>query len=123
VKGSDIEAGVAPAEVHDLKAVDLSSLGENVHATEQTISDESTITPIQASQPEQPVLQTEKQHEQHSPRLDVRDPATWRPSLEDLFSTRLIQLRKQDVTTIALEGAATGAALTALIATLIFRSS
>lgn len=55
--------------------------------------------------------------------VSIRDPNTWRPAVEDLFSPRLVQLRKQDVTTIALEGAATGAAIAAIIATLILRQS
>lgn len=122
-EGLESKYGVAPAEVDDIKTVDALIVDEGTEAAPEALMKESTVAPAQASHPEQPTTQTEIQHEQHPPRLDIRDPATWRLSLEDLFSSRLIQLRKQDVTTIALEGAATGAALTALIATLIFRSS
>ncbi|CZT45437.1 related to mitochondrion biogenesis protein (She9) [Rhynchosporium secalis] len=44
-------------------------------------------------------------------------------TFEDLFSNRLIQMRKQDVTLIALEGAATGAAVVIITAKFLFRSS
>lgn len=54
--------------------------------------------------------------------LDIKNPETWRPAAEDLFSKRPVQMRKQDVTMVALEGAATGVVLTAIIATL-FRLS
>jgi sensitive to high expression protein 9, mitochondrial len=40
-----------------------------------------------------------------------------------LFSERIIEMRKQDVTIIALEGAATGAAIVTIIATLLLRPS
>lgn len=61
--------------------------------------------------------------EMHIPRalLQLRKPETWAAAVQDLFSERLIQMRKQDVTIIALEGAATGATIAAIIATLIFR--
>ena len=61
----------------------------------------------------------------HVPGLlpQLRKPETWTPAFKDLFSQRIITLRKQDVTVIALEGAATGAALVTIIATLIFRHS
>lgn len=54
--------------------------------------------------------------------LDIKKPETWRPAAEDLFSKRPVQMRKQDVTIVALEGAATGVVLTAIIAT-FFRLS
>lgn len=61
--------------------------------------------------------------EMHIPRalLQLRKPETWAAAVQDLFSERLVQMRKQDVTIIALEGAATGATIVAIIATLIFR--
>jgi len=57
------------------------------------------------------------------PILDLRDPHTWLAVIQDLFSGRVISLRKQDLTVVALEGAATGAALVTIIATLILRRS
>ncbi|KUJ16139.1 uncharacterized protein LY89DRAFT_75528 [Mollisia scopiformis] len=46
---------------------------------------------------------------------------TWTAAFQDLFSDKLVEMRKQDITMIALEGAATGAALVTIIATIIFR--
>lgn len=57
------------------------------------------------------------------PRLNIRDPKTWTPVFQDLFSHRRISIRKQDVTLAAIEGAATGAAIVTIIATLIIRQS
>lgn len=45
-------------------------------------------------------------------------PESWKAGVQDLFSPRQIQMRKQDVTIIALEGAATGAVI-AIIATFL----
>ena len=45
----------------------------------------------------------------------------WKAALLDLFSERLISMRKQDVAVVALEGAATGAAIGGIIATIILR--
>ncbi|EPE37101.1 hypothetical protein GLAREA_09264 [Glarea lozoyensis ATCC 20868] len=56
----------------------------------------------------------------------LKDPETWKTAAntckeaaEDLFSERKISLPKKDVTIIALEGAATGAVIVAIIATLL----
>ncbi|KAE8447711.1 hypothetical protein EG329_010518 [Mollisiaceae sp. DMI_Dod_QoI] len=46
---------------------------------------------------------------------------TWTAAIQDLFSNRIVEMRKQDITMIALEGAATGAAIVTIIATIIFR--
>jgi len=43
--------------------------------------------------------------------------------VQDLFSERVTQMRKKDVTIIALEGAATGAAIVTVIATLLLRQT
>lgn len=50
-------------------------------------------------------------------------PETWKAVAKDLFSERLIYMRKQDVTLIALEGAATGAVVVTIIASLLLRHS
>jgi sensitive to high expression protein 9 len=50
-------------------------------------------------------------------------PETWKAALQDLFSDRVISKRKQDITLIALEGAATGAAIATILVTLILRHS
>ncbi|KAF4636289.1 hypothetical protein G7Y89_g1811 [Cudoniella acicularis] len=59
--------------------------------------------------------------EMHVPAasLDFRKPETWQAALQDLFSERVVQVRKQDITFIALEGAATGAAIVAILAALL----
>ncbi|TVY88432.1 Sensitive to high expression protein-like protein, mitochondrial [Lachnellula willkommii] len=68
--------------------------------------------------------------EMHFPTalMKLRKPETWSAAgsaavaaVQDLFSERLVQMPKQDVTIIALEGAATGATIVAIIASLIFR--
>lgn len=45
----------------------------------------------------------------------------WTAAFQDLFSHRTVELRRRDITMIALEGAATGAAIVTIIATIIFR--
>ena len=50
--------------------------------------------------------------------MKLRQPETWKAGVQDLFSPRVVQMRKQDVTIIALEGAATGAII-AIIATFL----
>lgn len=59
--------------------------------------------------------------EMHVPTvlMKLRRPETWTAAVQDLFSERLVQMKKQDVTIVALEGAATGAAIVAIIATLL----
>lgn len=60
--------------------------------------------------------------EMHIPGpLLLREPETWKAVFQDLFSHRVISKRMQDITLIALEGAATGAAIATIIATLMFR--
>jgi sensitive to high expression protein 9 len=62
--------------------------------------------------------------EMHLPRaLLLGKPETWKAAVQDLFSHRVISKRKQDITFIALEGAATGAAIATIIATLLLRQS
>ena len=45
--------------------------------------------------------------------------ASWKAAVQDLFSERVMELKKKDVTIIALEGVATGAAIVTIIATLL----
>jgi sensitive to high expression protein 9 len=63
--------------------------------------------------------------EMHVPTelMKLRRPATWAAVVQDLFSDRVTEMRKKDVTIIALEGAATGAAVVTVIATLLLRHS
>ena len=63
--------------------------------------------------------------EMHIPRevFQLKKMEDWKVALQDLFSERVISMRKQDVTVVALEGAATGAAIVGIIATLILRYS
>ncbi|KAL3427369.1 Sensitive to high expression protein 9-like protein, mitochondrial [Phlyctema vagabunda] len=60
--------------------------------------------------------------------MKLRRPETWRPeawksAAQDLFSERLVSMRQQDITIIALEGAAAGAAIAGIIATALLRHS
>jgi sensitive to high expression protein 9 len=55
--------------------------------------------------------------------MKLRRPESWKVAVQDLFSDKVMELRKKDVTIIVLEGAATGAAIAAIIATLVFRHS
>ncbi|KAH8808886.1 mitochondrion biogenesis protein-like protein [Xylogone sp. PMI_703] len=50
-------------------------------------------------------------------------PEKWQAVIEDLFSERIILLRKQDITIIAIESAATGAAIVGVIAATLLRRS
>jgi sensitive to high expression protein 9 len=61
----------------------------------------------------------------HIPKemFQLKKVETWKTALQDLFSERVISVRKQDVTYVALESAATGAAIFGIIATLILRHS
>ena len=62
--------------------------------------------------------------EMHLPRgLLLGKPETWKSAVQDLFSHRVISKRMQDITVIALESAATGAAIATIITTLIIRHS
>ncbi|KAE9371543.1 hypothetical protein N431DRAFT_426198 [Stipitochalara longipes BDJ] len=63
--------------------------------------------------------------EMHIPTelMKLRRPGTWMAATQDLFSDKVMELRKKDVTIIALEGVATGAAIVTIIATLVFRHS
>jgi sensitive to high expression protein 9, mitochondrial len=51
----------------------------------------------------------------------LRRPENWKTGVLDLFSDRVVSLKQRDVTIIALEGAATGAALVGLIMMFVFR--
>jgi sensitive to high expression protein 9 len=48
-------------------------------------------------------------------------PETWKTGISDLFSDRVVSLKMQDITIIALEGAATGAACVWLIMVYMLR--
>jgi len=65
-----------------------------------------------------PALDTDEIH-MPTVLMKLRRPETWIAAVQDLFSERLVQMKKQDVTIVALEGAATGAAIVAIIATLL----
>jgi sensitive to high expression protein 9 len=63
--------------------------------------------------------------EMHVPTelMKLRRRGTWPAVVQDLFSDRITEMRKKDVTIIALEGAATGAAIVTIIAALLLRHS
>ncbi|KAI9741445.1 MAG: sensitivity to high expression protein she9 [Claussenomyces sp. TS43310] len=55
------------------------------------------------------------------PATDWRRLETWRAAAHDLFSGRLVSMRMQDVTVLALESAASGAAVAGLVTLLLLR--
>jgi len=55
--------------------------------------------------------------------MQLRNRLTWQATVKDMFSDRVVEMKKQDVTIIALEGAATGAAIVTIIATMLLRRS
>jgi sensitive to high expression protein 9 len=84
---------------------------------------------------EQDIPQAENENQEEEASLDtaemhvpitlmqIRKPETWAAAAKDLFSDRVTEVRKKDLTIIALEGAATGAAIVTIIATLLLRPS
>lgn len=46
----------------------------------------------------------------------------WKAAIQDLFSERVVSLRKQDVTIVALEGAATGASIVGAVVVFLWRT-
>jgi len=87
-------------------------------------------TAEQAQQPEEEAasldaaemhVPTEHPAPVHKP--DYWNPEAWKAAAKELFSDKTMVTSKKDVTIIALEGAATGAAMVAIIATLFLRSS
>ncbi len=64
--------------------------------------------------------------EMHVPTalMKLRTTEPWAPyiaAVEDLFSTREVKMKRQDVTIIALEGVAIGATIVTIVATFFFR--
>lgn len=55
--------------------------------------------------------------------MQLRNRLTWQAVVKDMFSDRIVEMKKQDVTIIALESAATGAAIVTIIATMLLRRS
>lgn len=88
---------------------------------------------VEASTPQQEEAAALDAAEMHVPVSlleHLRKPETWKSMPErgttmvkDLFSDQVTSMRKKDITIIALEGAATGATIVAIIATFILRSS
>lgn len=126
-------AAQSPAEVEKalLQGVLTTSISESeaglqrenspaVDAAVATIEEEPKVTPAVET------IQQAEQGDISTTFKRLREPATWKSGVEevksgikDLFSPRFVQMRKQDVTLIALEGAATGGILIAIIATLL----
>lgn len=105
--------GMIAAGVHELQ--------EEVEGGDEPAAD-ALVACIKGEQEEEAALGTA---EMHIPTMlmRLRKPETWTAAVQDLFSDRLVQMRKQDVTIIALEGAATGATIVAIIASLLLRHS
>jgi sensitive to high expression protein 9 len=88
------------------------------------------IAGAQDAAPEQQETTARDATEIQAPTLlmQLRQARTWKgeaflAAVQDLFSERVTQMRKKDVTIIALEGAATGAAIVTVIATLLLRQT
>ncbi|CAG8971607.1 hypothetical protein HYALB_00008000 [Hymenoscyphus albidus] len=94
----------------------LEEQGDSKASPESAV--EAVVALIEGETPEE-VSNTDFEAVEKPAILDIKKPETWRPAAEDLFSKRPVQMRKQDVTIVALEGAATGVVLTAIIATLL----
>ncbi|KAG9245007.1 mitochondrion biogenesis protein-like protein [Calycina marina] len=116
------ESGIHLGRIVAAAAADVSEIVEAAEHSLGTIAGETAIS-LEPEQTES--VESADTHlpnvEVKGPVLDLRDPKTWTPAFQDLFSQRNISLRKQDVTLAAIEGAATGAAIVTIIATLIIR--
>jgi sensitive to high expression protein 9 len=111
--------GIVAAGLQELEA------GVVGKATDSGPAVDAVVACIQGEvgqQDEEAALNTAEMH-LPAPSFHPRRPETWAAAAKDLFSERRISVRKRDVTLVALEGAATGAALVTIVATLILRHS
>ncbi|PVH82091.1 hypothetical protein DL98DRAFT_514163 [Cadophora sp. DSE1049] len=136
------EKFAAQERSHDVAKVADVPLGGAIAAGIQELEEEAeggSATSEPAVDAVVACIQGEQESEEKAPRdpedvhvptelmkLRERSPA-WvyqaQETFQDLFSNRLVEMRKQDITLIALEGAATGAAIVTIIATLLIRPS
>ncbi|TVY84276.1 Sensitive to high expression protein 9-like mitochondrial protein [Lachnellula suecica] len=126
---------IAHLESHDVQKVEEIPLDGIVAAGVQELQEEiedgkpgsepavdAVVASIRGEQEENAALDAAEMHVPQA-LLDMRKPETWTVAAKDLFSERIVQMRKQDVTIIALEGVATGATIVAIFATLLLRHS
>jgi sensitive to high expression protein 9 len=83
---------------------------------------DAVVACIKGEQEEKASLDTAEMH-LPTELMKLRKLDTWTSAVQDLFSDRIIEMRKQEVTIVALEGAAMGAAIVTIIATLLLRPS
>lgn len=91
-------------EVEPTTAATIAEFSAGEEATHESAIAESTET------------ETQPEEEQAPPGLtETAPPESWRRHFHDLFSDRRVALSQRDLTTIALESAAAGAAITGLL--------
>jgi sensitive to high expression protein 9 len=126
VAGSDVEKvpldGVIAAGIQELEV----EMGGGKESAEPAV--EAVVACIKGEgegEGQQDEVASLNAAEMHIPaeHFSFRRPEAWMAALQDLFSDKILELRKKEVTIIALEGAATGAAIVTIIATLVFRHS
>jgi sensitive to high expression protein 9 len=109
---SETEAGVRQKEVEkERKIADEPEVFVSI--------DPNPVATIQA-----PRLEREEKPPESSsvPKAAITEPPLWdayRDMLQDLFSERLVSITQRDLTTVALEGAAAGAAFVGLLVVLL----
>lgn len=119
---------VEPVSLNAVVAAGIEELQEEADSGEKSL--EPAVDAVVAcikGEGEEPLQEEEASldaAEMHVPTalMKLREhQKSWTAAFQDLFSEKIIQMRKQDITIIALEGAATGAAIVTIIATIIFR--
>jgi sensitive to high expression protein 9, mitochondrial len=114
--------GVIAAGVQELEVEMESGTGSAEPAVEAVVACIKGEGEGEGQQDEAASLDTA---EMHIPTelMKLRRPETWIGAIQGLFSDKVMEVRKKDIAIIALEGAATGAAIASIIATLVFRQS
>lgn len=79
---------------------------------------DAVVACIEGEQEQRAAMDTAEMHVPTA-LMKLRGVNSWTAAVQDLFSERIVSMRKQDITIIALEGAATGAAIVTVIATLL----
>ena len=116
-----VAAGVE--ELQEEAAAETSSLEPAVDAVVACIKGLEEVPEQETKLEEEASLDTAELHVPTALMKLRQHQRTWTAVFQDLFSDRLVELPRQDITIIALEGAATGAAIVTIIATIIFRQA
>ena len=128
IKAAMEEKITVPAPVTTTAAIPIAAEPIEIPSTQQTVKEEEVKQDIdQVVEPVAVPLETVEEipaAENASPSAtNISAPTTKLRDLEatvtDLFSERIVSLRQKDVSTIALEGAAAGALLTAILMALL----